>query len=241
MLTVPDLLAQQDRFVMRHTAMETESERFDALSDGQNLIYRCIRIGELLNAWETKVLRAAAAAPLDPASNATGTLQDICTNHGYGLFNSIQQYWVTCLILYSTTWTIYKSFGGSERSPWPRLPNMPSWMDPESKASCIAFHAYHYFDENAGYWGASRACFPLGAVAHYYAATNNMDSAGMEEVSRLFTKTRYGKLTKEFLRSVANTPNSLKGDSFNREEHIKMANSWYRVKRSSGLQCTPSQ
>ncbi|KAK5170216.1 uncharacterized protein LTR77_004802 [Saxophila tyrrhenica] len=239
MLTLPELLAEQDNLNGRLAACQTAFARFEAFTAGQNLLYRCINMGEQLNEWQHKVLRESAAVSPTPASTSNTTIADICMKHGYGLFNCITQCWVTCLILYSTTRIIHRTLTYAAQGTRSGLPEIPPWMNPYPMAMCIASHAHHYFEDSARYWGASIASFPLGIVAHYCAASGNLDSECMTELRRLYRMNDRGQLTLEFLRSIANTGSPVKGDPVNPDMHRKMATAWYRISEGREGQSPP--
>ena len=94
-------------------------------------------------------------------------------------------------------------------------------------ASNIVSHAPHYFEPSAGFWGAQAANFPLGGALHFYAATGGAESEEMNQLRTLFAKAKLGSVTGNFLKSMANTANSARGDPGKKEEHEKMAASWY--------------
>jgi hypothetical protein len=109
---------------------------------------------------------------------------------------------------------------------WVTLPELPFWMDPRPLATNISLCAAHYFGDNAGYWGAAAAAFPVGALSHFLAASGLQYSPEMERLRHVYVGTKLGGLTKHFLRSMANTPNTLKGDTLQQDQYKRMANSW---------------
>ena len=233
MITLPDLLQSQDRLSPRLVSPQTNDERYATLTEGQNHITRCIRVGEALRGWEQSVLLACQAENSQSIAGPQ-TLRDVCKNHGHGFFNLSMQYWVACIILYSATWTSYRTVtlaARPDQAPsmpgWLKLPDIPEWMNPHPPAANIVACAPHYFDENGGFWGAQAATFPMGAALHFYAATGRQNSEEMAQLKGLFNRPKLGGVTSEFLRSIANTGSTKKGDPAQREEHNKMASSWF--------------
>jgi hypothetical protein len=110
-----------------------------------------------------------------------------------------------------------------------RLPDIPEWMNPRLMASNIVSSAPHYFEPNAGFWGAQAASFPIGSALHYYAATGGVESEEMNQLRRLLDRAKLGGVTGNFLKSIANIADSAKGDPRKNEEHTKMATSWYGI------------
>ncbi|KAK3722504.1 hypothetical protein LTR37_002496 [Vermiconidia calcicola] len=234
MIALPDLLHSQDKLSERFSDSTTNRDRFEILTEGQNLINRCIRLGESLREWEQKALLACVSGPAIPLRNLTGppTLLEICRDHGYFFFNIVMQYWASCVILYGATWVIYRSVSVEARPDqppslpaWIRLRDIPEWTNPRIAASNIVSCVPHFFAPNAGYWGAQSAAFPMGAALHFYAATG-----GEEEVRRLkqlFKEASLGCVTSGFLRSVSNTADTHRGDPAKDDEHRQMAVSWF--------------
>lgn len=241
MIALPDLLQGQDEILQRAANVETDQDRFTILTDGQNHIRRCIRIGESLREWEQEALMASLGqSPLD-LQNYTGplTLLEVCKNHGYGFFHDSMQYWVSCVVVYCATWLSYRGVTLAARPndppslpAWIKLPDVPEWMNPRLVASNIVTCAPHYFEERAGFWGAQFAQFPIGATLHYYAATGAQNSEEIGQLRRLMGQAKLGSVTNEFLRSIANT-GDVKGDPARPEEHVKMATSWFGDKSSA--------
>lgn len=236
MIALPDLLQSQDRLLQTLVHSGSNRDRFTIITEGQNHINRCIRIGESLREWEQSALLACLEESSIGTQNYAGpvTLLEVCKNHGYGFFHMSMQYWVACVVLHSTAWVTYRSVilaARPDQPPslpaWMRLPDIPEWMNPRLAASNIVTCAPHYFVDDAGFWGAQSATFPLGAAMHYYAATGDQDSEQTAQLHRLLKQTRLGSVTSEFLRSIANTGDSVKGDPAKREEHRRMATSWY--------------
>ena len=235
MIALPDLLQNQDKLSQRLAVSETNRDRFAILTDGQNHLNRCIRIGESFREWEQRALLACSDEP-STSQNYGGplTLLEVCKEHGYGFFNVCMQYWVGCMVLYASSWVTFRSVMLAARPDqppslpeWIKLPDIPEWMNPRLVALNIVACAPHYFADNAGFWGAQAACFPMGAALHYYAATGGQDSEEIEQLRKLFRQQRLGGVTREFLRSIANTSDAAKGDPAKREEHTPMATSWY--------------
>jgi hypothetical protein len=212
--------------------LKTNNDRFDALTDGQNHINRCIQIGESLRDWELECLEQSDLC----TTNYPGpvTLLEICKTHGYGFFNICMQFWVSCLLLYATTWVSYRNITlgvHPDQLPslpaWMRLPDIPEWMNPRLMASNIVSCAPYYFERDAGFWGPQSASFPMGAALHYLAATGGAESEEINQLKRLMKHSKLGGVTGNFLQSIANTADSTKGDPREREQHVKMATSWY--------------
>ena len=67
----------------------------------------------------------------------------------------------------------------------------------------------------------------MGAALHFYAATGKVDSEEMRQIRYIFDTAKLGKVTGDFLRSIANTADSEKGDPKDRRQHTTMAQSWY--------------
>lgn len=67
----------------------------------------------------------------------------------------------------------------------------------------------------------------MGAALHYYAATGAVESEEIKQLQRLLLDAKLGDVTGRFLRSMANSTDSAKGDPRNKEEHKKIAASWY--------------
>ena len=243
MIALPDLLQRQDRLSRRLASLQSNSDRFAALTEGQNHINRCTLIGGSLREWEQKALTACITISAPSIQNYTGplTLLDVCKDHGYGFFHACMQYWTTCLVLFTTAWVTYRSviLARTEQPlslpAWMRMPEVPDWMNPRPIASNIVTCSPHYFSDGAGFWGAQSASFPMGAALHYYAATTGgLDAEETAQLRRLLRNARLGKITSDFLRSVANTADSVKGDPQNRQEHKEMATSWYGIDKLEG-------
>lgn len=234
MIALPELLWQQDRVSQQAQAIETLRDRFDVLTTAQDLIGRCIRTAESLRIWEAKALQASAKAYGEIEVDDEATLSTICKRHGFGFFNTCMQFWSTAVILYSTTWVIFRTVSraaqpneSSAIPAWLQLPTIPSWMNPGPVATNIAINASHYFEDGAKYWGAGAAPFSLGVLCHYVAVTGRWFEPEMLDVREILRSARMGKITKEFLRSIANTASSAKGDPVKRDEHSRMAASWF--------------
>lgn len=236
MIALPDLLRTQDELKGRLTHLESNSDRFMILSDGQSHLNRCIAIGESLRQWEQKALAACTSVTAMPPEHFAGplTLLEVCKDHGYGFFHVVMQYWTTCIALFTTAWITYRSVttcmpAGTDQpfSPWIRLPEVPAWMNPRPIAANIVTCAPHYFTDDARFWGAHNASFSMGAAMHYYAATGGQHSEEIGQLRSLCSQARLGAVTGEFLRSIANTADTAKGDCRDREEHKIMATSWY--------------
>lgn len=236
MITLPEILWQQNKIARQAQAIETLRDQFDILTTAQELITRCIRTGESLREWETKALQASSAAlgGIQVADDAQ--LSTICKSHGYGFFNACMQFWSTSLILYGTTrinyQTIKRATQPNESSTiptWLHLPTIPAWMNPTPAATNIAQNANYFFSAGANYWGAGVASFPLGTLCHYVAITGRWYEPEMEDVRQIFRSGKLGKITSQFLRSIANTAGPEKGDPAKREEHKRMAAGWFGV------------
>ena len=236
MITLPDLLRSQDILSQQLTRLKTDSDRFAALTNGQIHINRCIRIGESLREWEQNTLLACVEQSAISEENYAGplTILEVCKTHGYGFFNICMQFYVSCLILYATTWVSYRTVALAVRPDqlpslpsWMRLPDIPEWMNPRTAASNIVSCVPHYFEPEAGFWGAQSASFSLGAALHYYAATGGLESEEMNQLRRLFYQAKLGGVTSNFVKSMANTADTAKGDPTKPQEHRKMATSWF--------------
>ena len=249
MIALPELLQSQDALSQKLAHLGTNEDRFTALTEGQNHIHRCIRIGESLREWEQDTLLACLEQSFISTQDYAGpvTLLEICKNHGYGFFNACMQFWVTSLILYATTWVSYRNITLAIRPDqlpslpaWMRLPDIPEYMSPRVVASNIVTCAPHYFAPNAGFWGAQCAAFPMGTALHYYAATGGLESEEMNHLRRLFDRAKLGDVTSNFLKSIANTADSAKGDPAKPQEHKKMATSWYGMEAIRRDRVSPS-
>ena len=236
MITLPQVLQSQDALSQKLTNLETYEDRFTALTEGQDHIHRCIRIGEALREWEQDTLLACLDQSSVSSQNYAGpvTVLEICKNHGYGFFHVCMQFWVASLIVYATTWVSYRNITLAIRPDqvpslpaWMRLPDIPEYMNTRLIASNIVACVPHYFEETAGFWGPQCATFPMGTALHYYAATGGLDSEEMNQLRRLLDRAKVGDVACNFLKSIANTADSVKGDPTKPQEHKKMATSWY--------------
>jgi hypothetical protein len=147
--------------------------------------------------------------------------------------DDMTDYWTTCLLLFATSRVLHQKIADAYQyveltymTSWVTLPELPSWMNPRPMATNISLCAAHYFEDDAGYWGAAAACFSVGALSHFCAARGLQQSPEMESVQHVFMDKKLGGLTKHFLRSMANTPNTLKGDTLQKDQYKRMANSW---------------
>jgi hypothetical protein len=240
MLSVPALLEGHDRLSANLITATQHQVLSEVFKEGHDLVSRCIRVGETLQNWEERAIRFSADTVDFVSRSRTEhrSLLEICKLHGYGFFHSCMQYWGTSIVVYATTWAVQRSMFKaanpvSESLPppfaWLNLQTIPDWVNPGKMAANIACSAAHYFEDAAGYWGASSATYSIGAASHYYAATGNLDSAEMRQIYDLYKNAKLATVTRQFLRSVANTPSSAKGDCARQAEHIKMAGSWYRM------------
>ena len=240
MIVVPGLLQRQDVLCQKITNMETYSDRYVIVTEGQEYINRCINLGRAFHEWEQKALQTCVQRFTVASTSPAGplTLLDICRDCGYGFFNTIMYYWVGCVILYSTTWVVYRSIGSAvrpEQSPslptWLRLPEIPQWMNPRHMAANVVTCAPHFFAPEAGFWGAQSASFPVGVALHYYAATGGMDAEAMDRLRELLADASRGRVAGDFLRSLAYDSDAAKRDPRDRQLHGSMASSWYGTDR----------
>lgn len=239
MIGLPDLLRKQDDVLRKLVLVETYSDRFSVLTEARDHISRCILLATCFREWEDKALRACTGqndGHFEQAFAGPLTLAEVCKNHGYGFFNIVMQYWTATLILHGTTWIAYRNALlatdvtlSSTLPALVRLPTIPAWMTPRPIAANIAKYAHHYFSDSAGLWGAQSASFPLGGALHYFAATGGQGSEDIQKIRQLFVGAKYGKVTGDFLRSVANTAPTKRGDTHDRMQHYCMASSWYGI------------
>lgn len=236
MITLPGLLRSHDQLAQRLSQLNSDRDRFAALTDGQNHINRCIRIGESLREWEQDTLLECMEQSSTRTQNYAGplTILEVCKNHGYGFFHVCMHFYVSCLLLYATTWVSYRTIALAVRPDqlpnlpaWMRLPDIPEWMNPRVMAANLVTCVPHYFEPDAGFWGAHAASFAVGSAMHYYAATGGLHSEEMNQLKRLFNEAKLGGVTSNFFKSIANTADTAKGDLTKPEEHRKMAISWY--------------
>lgn len=73
------------------------------------------------------------------------------------------------------------------------------------------------------------APFPMGAALHYYAATGGMESPEMDLMRMILNDRGRAGVTNMFLRSIANIGDRVKGDPRQRDQHVRMASSWFGI------------
>ena len=235
MIALPEMLLKQDQLSQKLAHLDSNQDRFASLTEAQEHISRCNLIAQSLREWEQRTLstcidqvsaREIYAGPV--------SLLEVCKNHGYSFFNMVMQFWVTSLVLYTSTWIAYQNtaFAAKIQDPtsFPtlmKLPEIPAWMNPRPIAANLTKCMPHYFAEEAGYWGAQSSTFALGAALHYYAATGGLESTEMRELCSVMKDKKLGMVAGGFLRSMANSMDSIQGDTSNREEHRSMASSWF--------------
>ena len=204
------------------------------LENGLAVLYRCVQTSASLQLWEAKALKICIETghyrdALQPAG-----LRDVVQNHGLGFYHLVMRYWVACMMLYSGTWLLFRRLAqlappkdpsGTGGLSAPRLP------DPQQFASHLAMNVNYFFESGSGLLGAQYAAVPMGAALHYYAATGQLDSPEMKEMKRVFQEYRLAGFTSEFLTSIATSDKlkSMKGNVRNKQEHVKMAASWFRI------------
>lgn len=233
MIALPDVLFKQDALSRKLNCLETKSDLFSVLTEGQEHINRCILIATSLREWEERALSTCLDKSSLQTSNFAGplTLLEVCKDHGYGFFHVVMGYYAACIILYGSTWIAKSNITAAAIQPHPlpalmKLPEIPAWMTPRVAASNITKCAAHYLiPEQAGFWGPLSATFPMGTALHFYAATGGQDSAEMQQLRRLFAQGTPGHFAGEFLRSMANMGNTTKGDPANLQQHTSMARS----------------
>ena len=235
MIALPDLLQKQDVLFEKLGNLDTNQDRFVILTEGQTYINRCIHIATSLQKWEEKAFATCMETLEAPPAVFAGplTLVEVCKEHGYAFYSVVMYFWTACLVLYSTTWVAYRNITLATRNQTPSsmptlmsLPEIPKWMSPQPIASSIVKCVGHYFEEDAGFWGAQSASVPMGAALHFLAATGRVESEEAQQLRNLFAQRRLGKATSDFLRSIANT-HVAKGDPDNRREHHLMASAWF--------------
>lgn len=186
----------------------------------------CITSVQRLRAWDIEVLSAWAQV----------RLEDICVNHGFGIFNVIMSYWAVTL-LSARCWSVLDRIS----EPTPASQDLASLLpNPQKCAMEIAAYAHLYLSPTTGLVGPQCATFPLGASLHFIAATSRQKMAGgaqgnagtgkdgddemasaMKRIRDLFRTDKRARSTGAFLRSMAPdpAPQNLKGDTRNAEEH----------------------
>ena len=199
----------------------------------RDMFLRSKQIADSLEVWEQKAIRLSSQ--MSGASAATGTLEDNCMRHGYEFFNTIMRYWFICMILTSRTWLLFRRISQIiPPSAFTSAPGgLPGVPDPQRFAANIARNCHHYFDAEAGLWGAQNASLSMGGALHYYAATGQFDSPGMTELRRVLREYKGAQFTVGFLKSMAAdpAPEGLKGDTSVPQEHIRMAANWFGLDR----------
>lgn len=236
LLSIPDILLDQDLLLHSLTGLGTNSHVFETHTKAQEHIYRCILVATQLQGWERRAIDMGQAKSSTRTAGLIGplTLLEICKDHGYGFFHIVNQYWAACIILYGSTRLAKRHVMAAtctlQPQPLPammKLPEIPVWMNPQPAASNIAECASHYFAEEAGLFGVLQANFPIGTALHYFAAIGLEGSQEMEQLRHVFSRGSSGQIASGFLNSMAGMGPRTVGDTDVREEHSAKAKAWF--------------
>jgi len=205
----------------------------------KNCLSTCVTSVQQLRAWEIEAMRLN--------TRTEGRLEDMCANHGFGIFHLIMSYWAVSLLLSARCWLVLGRIADATPASQVLASLLPN---PQKYAMDIASNAHLYFSPTTGLVGPQFATFPLGAALHFIAATSRhrlaggaQDNAGtgkdgddemanaMKRIRHLFQTDERARSTGAFLRSMAPdpAPQNLKGDTRNAEEHRKMAREWFKM------------
>lgn len=240
MITLPDLLQKTDQLLNNIEEAATLSDRYNALVRARDYLSRSLQIAEFLRQWEYKALAVCM-------EEASGMYQDeigpidllaVCSNHGSGFFHMVMQYWTACILVYASSWIVYRKVRialSPDEPPslpaWVKPPKIPEWMNPTLPASYIVKSSAKYFTPEAGYWGSQMSSWSLGLTMHYYASIGMVNSDEMNHLRSLIHIPKFGQMAGQWLRSMANMNSSAKFDPGNRPVYEDIASAWFGTDR----------
>ena len=236
MITLPDLLEKTDQVLAVVGDAVSMSDRYNALVRARDHISRCLQIADFLRQWEERTIAVCLSEASELYENEVGpvNLFAVCNNHGFGFFHMVIQYWTACILVWASTWIIYRKVRSAlqpDEPPslpaWVKPPQVPGWMNPTIPASHIVKTAAKYFSPEAGYWGAQTSAWTLGVTMHYYASIGMVNSDEMNHLRSLIHIPKVGQMAGQWLRSMANLSSSTKFDPGNRPVYEDVASAWF--------------
>lgn len=239
MITLPDLLYRNDQLLAAIDEATSMSDRYNTLAQARDQISRCLHIAEHLRQWEQRALTLCLKEAPELYFDSVGPI-DLFTaskNHGFGFFHMTIQYWSACILVWASTWIVYRKVHLTLQpdSPpslpaWIKPPHPPAWMNPTLPAGNIVKSAAKYFSPSAGYWGAQMASW-LGLTMHYYASIGMVDSEEMDHLRGLIHIPKVGQMAGQWLRSMANLNAKEAFDPGDRRAYEGVASAWFGTDR----------
>ncbi|OQO01103.1 hypothetical protein B0A48_13346 [Cryoendolithus antarcticus] len=234
MMNIPELLQRHDLLKQRCNLVSNglgDQDRSSLLDDGECLLRDCSTTVEALRGWEMRTLEhlvASASHDVDPPT----TLRQICKDYGYGFFHTVMYYWTGSILLKGQMWFTFALLSRlrltAELSEHPK-PSLPPNIDPREDAENIAANIMHYFESEAGLWGAQIAAFPLGAALHFFIVTEGSSSPSKQRLIATVGESSKAAYTLAFLASAAaeTVPPDIRGDAADGKTHAGMASRWF--------------